>query len=136
MKNNLPALSIVWILYVVSYTSCTPFSDVKNNPYSGISRVWAIDDGEKIRKDDIGHPLASDPNNVVWADDRINLFGGRNELIAFQIIIQAGKKGASGINVIISNLVNGTSVIPGSNTGPADPFDYRGRFVELFTNTT
>jgi hypothetical protein len=138
MKNNLLALSeimkyIVWMLYIVSLTSCTPFSDVKNNPYSGINRVWAIDDGEKIRKDDIDNPLASDPNNVVWANDRINLFGGRNEIVAFQIIIQAGKNGASGVNVIISNLVNGTSVIPGSATGPSDPFDYRGRFVELFT---
>ena len=30
-------------------------------------------------------------------------------------------------------LTNGTSIIPGSATGPADPFDYRGRNIELFT---
>ena len=30
---------------------------------SGLDRVWAIDDGEKIRQDDITNPLASDENN-------------------------------------------------------------------------
>jgi hypothetical protein len=103
------------------------------NQPSGIDRVWVIDDGEKIRKDDIANRLATDPNNIVGGDNRINLFGGRNEIIAFQLIIQAGNKGASGVNVRISDLQNGTSVIPGSATGPADPFDYRGRYIELFT---
>jgi hypothetical protein len=124
---------IVLLSFLASFASCTPPSDVSNNPYSGISRVWAVDDGEKIRKDDVAHPLASDPDNLVGADNKINLFGGRNEIVAFQLIIQAGKSGASGVNVAISDLVNGTSVIPGSASGPADPYDYRGRFIELFT---
>ena len=113
------------------FLSCNPPDT--GDTSSGISRVWVIDDGEKIRKDDINHPLATDPENTVWANDRINLFGGMNEIVAFQIIIQAGKTGASAVNVVISDLVNGSSVIPGSATGPADPFDYRGRSVELFT---
>ena len=41
--------------------------------------------------------------------------------------------GAKNVNVVISDLVNGSSVIRGSATGPADPFDYRGRNTELFT---
>ena len=42
-------------------------------------------------------------------------------------------QGAKNVNVVISDLKMGSSVIPGSATGPADPFDYRGRNVELFT---
>jgi len=100
---------------------------------SGIRRVWAIDDSEKIRQDDLDNPLASDQNNTVWKKNTVNIFGARNEIIAFQLIIQADSTGGSEVNVEISDLTNGTSTIPGSETGPDDPFDYRGRNVELFT---
>jgi hypothetical protein len=113
------------ILVIVSFMSCS-------SP-SGIKRVWAIDDSEKIRKDDITNPLSTDPDNAVWNDNSISLFGGRNEVVAFQLIIQADKTGADLVNVAVSDLKNGNSVIPGSGSGPVDPFDYRGRYVELFT---
>jgi hypothetical protein len=100
---------------------------------SGIRRVWAIDDGEKIKQEDINNPLASDPNNAVWKNNTVNIFGARNEIVAFQLIIQADPAGVDQVNVEVSNLTNGTSIIPGSETGPADPFDYRGRQIELFT---
>jgi hypothetical protein len=100
---------------------------------AGIKRVWAIDDSEKIKRDDINNPLASDSNNAVWKNSAINLFGAKNEIIAFQLIIQADAPGANAVNVVIGDLKNGRSKIPGSNTGPVDPFDYRGRNVELFT---
>ena len=100
---------------------------------SGITRVWAIDDGEKIKQEDISNPLASDEKNSVWKNNAVNIFGGRNEIVAFQLIIQADASGARNINVTVSDLKNGNSVIPGSETGPSDPFDYRGRNTELFT---
>lgn len=100
---------------------------------SGIERVWAVDDGEKIRKDDINHPMAGDGNNAVWKHDSVHIFGAKNEFVAFQLIIQADSSGADQVNVEISDLSNGNSVIPGSAEGPDDPFDYRGRYIELFT---
>jgi hypothetical protein len=100
---------------------------------SGIERVWAVDDGEKIKQEDITNPLASDEKNSVWKNNAVNIFGGRNEIVAFQLIIQADASGAKNVNVTVSDLVNGNSVINGSGTGPADPFDYRGRNTELFT---
>ena len=130
MKNylNQKSGSIRLILtgtFILSMISC--------RPPTGIKRVWAIDDSEKIRKDDITNTLASDPVNTVWVNNTINLFGGKNEIIAFQLIIEADKNGAAGINLVVSDLVNGSSVIPGSGTSPADPFDYRGKHIELFT---
>lgn len=100
---------------------------------SGIERIWAVDDGEKIKQEDINNPLATDSKNGVWQNNSVNIFGARNEIVAFQIIIQAGAKGAQDINVSLSDLSNGSSKIPGSATGSSDPFDYRGRNVELFT---
>jgi hypothetical protein len=100
---------------------------------SGISRIWAVDDGEKIKKEDLNHPLATDPQNSVWKNNSVNIFGARNEIVAFQLIIQGDKTGAGKVNVVIGDMANGNSVIAGSLTGPTDPFDYRGRNTELFT---
>jgi hypothetical protein len=124
-------------IIVISAFSCNASRSTENgkgrNENSGLTRVWAIDDGEKIRRDDISNALATDPNNAVWKNNSINIFGGKNEIVAFQLIIEAGNMGASNVNVTISDLKNGSSTIPGSATGPKDPFDYRGRWVELFT---
>ncbi|MBK8883390.1 MAG: hypothetical protein IPN67_13680 [Bacteroidales bacterium] len=109
------------------------FDPPDTNKDTGIRRIWAVDDGEKIKRDDITNALATDINNAVWHDSSINIFGARNEIVAFQLIIQAEKKGAGKVNVVVSDLTNGTTVIPGSAQGPADPFDYRDRYVELFT---
>lgn len=100
---------------------------------AGIARIWAIDDSEKIKQEDITNPLANDINNSVWKNNSVNIFGARNEFVAFQLIIQAGITGSKDVNVVISDLKNGGSIIPGSASGPADPFDYRGRYTELFT---
>lgn len=110
---------------IISFMSC--------NAPSGIRRVWAIDDSEKIKQEDLNNPLAIDQNNKVWKMNTVNIFGARNEIIAFQLIIQADSSGVSQVNVEISNFTNGGSTIPGSATGPNDPFDYRGRNIELFT---
>ncbi len=100
---------------------------------TGLTRVWALDDGEKIRKDDIDNPLASDVNNEVWKDHKINIFGGRNEIISFQLMLQAEKDGAEKVNVVVSALDNGSYTIPGSASGSPDPYYYNDRYIELFT---
>jgi hypothetical protein len=99
---------------------------------SGIARVWAVDDGERIRKDDLSHPLADSRDNKLWNGKAIEVFGARNEIIAFQLIIQSGDSGVNGVDVRLDSLSNGAHTV--RNTGGAgDPYDYRGKHIELFT---
>jgi hypothetical protein len=100
---------------------------------SGIKRIWAVDDGEKIKRDDLQHPLAESSENMVWDREKIRIFGARNEILAFQLIIEAGRDGANSVDVHVSDLTNGVFQIPGSTSGSSDPYDYRDRGVELFT---
>jgi hypothetical protein len=126
----------IWILALfipVLFSGCKKDKSPDPSDNKGIKRVWAVDDGEKIKLDDINNSLASDINNSVWKESAINIFGAKNEIVAFQLIIQAEKNGAENVNVVISDLDNGTTIIPGSDAGPADPFDYREKYVELFT---
>ncbi len=128
-------MRVVWFLLPFLLLLC---SCAKTTAQPGITAVWAIDDGEKIKQDDLSNSAKSGTNNPVWNGSRISLFGARNEVVAFQLILEAAGTGASNVNVILDSLINGNSVI--TNTGSAGPFYYVGRhidlFVENYTNVT
>lgn len=97
---------------------------------SGLSRVWAVNDSEKVRADDLSHWAASSPDNAVWDGTTVELFSARNEVVAFQLILEAGSDGAKSVNVSLPSLASGGNVL--KNTSQ-DPFDFVGRRIELFT---
>ena len=101
--------------------------------HADLASIWAVDDGEKIFRDDLTHPLeAGGAGNSVWDGTTVSLFAGRNEVVAFQLILEADGAGASSVNVTISDLINGAATIPGSHPLPT-PNSYLGVGVELFT---
>jgi hypothetical protein len=79
---------------------------------SGLRHIWAVDDGEKVFREDLDNPLKSGENNSVWDGEKITLFAE--------------------VNVGISDFVSGDARIRGSHPLPP-PNDYRGLGVELFT---
>ncbi len=104
-----------------------------------LSAVWAVDDGEKVRQDDLHYWAKNSLNNEVWNGGSISLFGAKNEFVAFQLILEAAASPASDVTVVLDSLVNGSSVI--TNTGSlGDPTSYVGKRIELFvehyTNVT
>ncbi|MGA9120170.1 MAG: carbohydrate binding domain-containing protein [Bacteroidota bacterium] len=128
-------MRLVWYTVPILLLFC---SCAKTVAQPGVTRVWAIDDGEKVKQDDLTNPAKTGVNNPVWDGSRITLFGAKNETVAFQLILEASGTGASNVNVVLDSLVNGTAVI--TNTGSAGPFYYVGRridlFVEHYTNVT
>ena len=100
----------------------------------GIECVWAVDDCEKVRQEDLAHWAKSSPENEVWDGKRIHLFGGRNEIIAFQLIVQAKNGGASRVRVQLDSLTSGRGVIKNVPRS-ANPFDFVGRRIEMFTES-
>jgi hypothetical protein len=117
-------------LYVLSLTTASA---------QGIALIWAVDDGEKVRQDDLDYWAKADPKNKVWDGTSVHLFGARNEVVAFQLILQASAAGASNVSVVLDSLTFGVNAIvnrPATN----DPTNYVGRYIELFvehyTNVT
>jgi len=100
---------------------------------AGLQATWAVDDGEKVFQDELNHPLKSGgAGNSVWDGSKARLFAARNEVVAFQLILQADAAGASQVDVHVSDLVNGAASIRGSHPLPP-PNNYLGVRVELFT---
>jgi PKD repeat protein len=97
---------------------------------AGLQSVWAVDDGEKIFRGDTNSPLES--SNSVWDGSDVSLFAAKNEIVAFQLILEADGSGANTVDVTVSDLTNGGYTINGSHPLP-DPNDYVGVGVELFT---
>jgi hypothetical protein len=98
---------------------------------AGITAIWAIDGSEKIRQEDLNHWGKSDSRNAVWRDGTIHLFGLRNEVVDFQVLVEAAGTGAESVSVHFDSLVSAGSVITNTRRR-ADPFDYVGQHIEGF----
>jgi hypothetical protein len=99
---------------------------------SPVRAVWAVNDGEKVEKDDLSHPAKA--RNSAWDGKKIKLFGARNEIIAFQVIVEAGPKGARGLRAALPALqLRGGKAKIAYAPPAADPTNYAGRPVQLFS---
>ena len=95
------------------------------------ARVWAVGDGEKVERDDLKN--RSRASNSVWDGRRIRIFGARNEVIAFQVVVEAGADGIGALSVALPELgKRGGGSIRYARPS-ADPTDYAGRPIQLFS---
>jgi hypothetical protein len=92
--------------------------------------LWAVSDGEKVERDDRAHPLKA--GNVVWDGHRVRLVAARNEIVAFQMIVEAGAAGIGALSVALPELRNGDARI--AHAAPdRDPSISVGRDIQIFS---
>ncbi len=93
--------------------------------------VWAVGDGEKVERDDRKSP--SRARNDVWNGRTVSLFAARNEIVAFQVIVEADAAGITSLSAALPELLSTeghriTYAPPG-----ADPSSFVGRPIQLFS---
>ena len=96
---------------------------------AGVRRVWAVNDGEKVERDAVGHPAAG--RNSAWDGRVVRLFGARNEIVAFQVIVEADARGIRELSVRLPELTSDRERIV-YRAPAADPTDYAGRPIQIF----
>jgi hypothetical protein len=100
--------------------------------HASVRRVWAVNDGEKIERDDLANANAS--VNSAWDGRAIRIFGARNEVIAFQVMIEADAKGIDRLSVALPELKRRGGGGRIAYTPPAaDPTDTVGRPIQLYS---
>lgn len=62
--------------------------------------IWAVNDGEKVYKTDLKNK--NKKLNSVWDGNRICVFSGKNEVIAFQLIVENGEKLINDVRVDVA----------------------------------
>jgi hypothetical protein len=99
---------------------------------AGVSAVWAVSDGDKVARDAKKHPLAG--KNAVWDGTTVHPFAARNEIVAFQVIVEADGAGISTLSAALPELRRrGGSERIGYAPPAKDPTLYAGREVQLFS---
>ncbi|MFK7693794.1 heparin/heparin-sulfate lyase HepB [Paenibacillus sp. HJGM_3] len=101
---------------------------------NALSRIWAVNDGETVKRDDLNNPNRD--GNSVWDGKKIRLFGGRNEVLAFQVIVEAGTKGIDNLSLSLPELSGQGNAKSGRIAYKAptiDPTDYVDRPIQIFS---
>ena len=94
--------------------------------------VWAVHDGVKVKRDDLAHPERL--RNAVWDGRTIRLVAARNEVIAFQVIVEAGASGLDEVSASLPVLQrNGGGGEIKYRPPDVDPTDYRQRPIQVFS---
>ncbi len=105
----------------------------KTEVSSSLTAAWANDGGDKITQDELR--ATSDPNSVhnsVWDGSKIKVFGASNEVVAFNLVLEAAQ-GASDVSLSLNKLTgpNGTEIQSAPAAGN-ELFDWTDRDIELF----
>jgi glycosyl hydrolase family 123 len=98
---------------------------------AGVARLWAVNDGEKIEQDDLASPLRA--RNSAWDGTTVRLFGARNEVIGFQVMVQSDARGIEALTASLAELRQRGG--PGRivYTAPGgDPSQTVGRPIQVF----
>src|SRR5258708_1875931 len=91
-------------IIVLSVLCATLFTD-RANAQSNISAVWANDGGDKVTRDDLRATAnLTAVHNRVWDGTTVHLFGGRNEVVAACLILEAPTSAATNVTVSFNQL--------------------------------
>src|SRR6476469_280394 len=97
---------------------------------AGVRRVWVVNDGEKVERDALNHPASA--RNSAWDGRVAHIFGARNEIVAFQVIVETDARGINRLSVRLPELTASRDRIV-YRPPAADPTDYVDRPIEIFT---
>ncbi len=96
-----------------------------------ISAVWANDGGDKVLRHELRAATAR-PTNTIWDGSAVRLFGARNEVLGFNLVLES-KAGARAVNVVFNELLGPQNARIASRTASGDEvFAYVDRNIELF----
>jgi Domain of unknown function (DUF4091)/Family of unknown function (DUF6067) len=103
-----------------------------------ISAIWANDGGDKVTRDELratNHTenLTGKVLNRTWDGSNISISGAQNEIVSFNLVLEAGKSAASKVSVTFDTLTgpNGQAIHSIAATGDG-VFSWVNRPIELF----
>src|SRR5215471_697165 len=118
-------------------SSCEPFK-VPTNISSNITAVWANDGGDKVTQDELRGThcvdnLTGSTVNRTWNGNTVTLKGAKNEIVSFNLVLEAGGSGpATNVSVNFDTLSSTDNNIQSTTATGNDVFSWATRPIELF----
>ena len=96
--------------------------------------IWANDGGDKVTRDELRcFKDASKVINTVWDGSKIKVFGARNEVVSFNLVIEAPSVAVDGVTVALNRLSGPEETeITSKTVSGTGVFDWVDREIELF----
>jgi hypothetical protein len=110
-------------------------SPVQSAETSRITAIWANDGGDKVTREDLRGRTGDRPVlNRIWDGERITLFGARNEIVGFNLTLEAADGRVDEVSVAFDALSgpDGREIRSEPAASPAGVFDWTRRPIELF----
>ena len=102
----------------------------------GLSAAWVNNGEDKILQEELRAAKNGVANvrNSVWDGANVNLFGAKNEVVEFNLVLEAAHKPAEMVSVSFNQLVGTGGAVIGSvaPTSPDGIFDWTQRNIENF----
>lgn len=120
--------------FLVSIFLCLFMAFAANNAAASILHVWANNGENKVTRDELrATQNATSVVNSVWNGQKISIFGARNEVVAFNLVLEAPLQNANNVSVTFNSLVgNGGYKITSVPVTGNNVFNWNGRDIELF----
>jgi hypothetical protein len=101
---------------------------------TALTAVWSNEGGDKVTQDELratGHATAV--VNSVWDGKCIRVFGAQNEVVSFDVVLEAAKSNASKVSASLGDLAGpGGAVIRSAPRATGKLFDWTTTEAELF----
>ncbi len=97
-------------------------------------RVWANEGTDKVTKEELrAFQLPSGAtNNLAWDGETIKVFGAKNEVISFSVIVENNSSDLNGVAVEFDRLTSSGFTLETTNHSTEAMFDWRERPIEVF----
>jgi hypothetical protein len=101
--------------------------------YAAVGAIWAQEGGDKVAQHELRATNdAASVINRTWDGGWIRTFGARNEVVNFNVVLEA-PAGASNVRVVLNNLTGpGNSRIESTPASSNQLFNYVNRNIEIF----
>ncbi|MCB9730331.1 MAG: DUF4091 domain-containing protein [Deltaproteobacteria bacterium] len=97
------------------------------------SALWVNEGGDKVARGELRASSGRGVTNMAWDGRSVALFAARNEIVSFQIILEAAAAPVEGVQVELASLEGPEGRALHSGSGEVgEIFDWRQRQIELF----
>lgn len=93
-----------------------------------ITSIWANDGGDKVTQDE----LRGNSTNKVWDGTSVNIFGAKNEVVSFCLILEASDHDATDVSISLNELVGPGGYRLRGTPSRDNLFQWKTREIELF----
>src|SRR3954467_11573740 len=136
LSAGAPSMRLPLSFLAVACWSAAAAADLQPvNAGTRLSAVWANQGGDKVTQDElrksrgVGRTL-----NSLWNGQGISLLGAQNEVVDFNLVLEAANAPASSVRVAFNAVSDaaGHSIVSRTSSGGDDVFNWVGRPIELF----